>query len=107
MLTPNGDRAKLKPLKVHAPLVLKHLDAKVRVKMYIEDCLTVMAEGLKDIQEGVVDMYRMSTADGTETIILGEKYYPELRDLPDVYLSFPKAMEKLLAGKWAHIADLM
>lgn len=98
---------KLQPLVVQAPLVLKHLDAKVRVKMYIDDCLSVMAEGLKDIRDGVADMYRMSTADGTETIILGEKYLPELRELPDVYLSFPKAMEKLLAGKWAHIADLM
>lgn len=87
--------------------MLKHLDAKVRVGMYIHDCLSVMAEGLKDIQDGVADMYRMSTADGTETIILGEKYLAELRELPDVYLSFPKAMEKLLAGKWAHIADLM
>ncbi|KAH7050101.1 cytochrome P450, partial [Macrophomina phaseolina] len=85
-------------------LIFSELDEPARRKMYIEDCVSILGHGYQQFKQGL-DMYRMTTADGSEATVLNPRYLPELRNLGDEYLSFPKAIESLLAGKWAHIAD--
>lgn len=91
---------------VDCPLLMKDESAASREQQYTDDCLSVLKKGWGDFKAGL-DMYRMTTADGSETLVLNPKYLPELRALPDHYLDFTRAIEKLLAGKWAHIADMM
>lgn len=90
-----------------APLLFSQLDDKSRAEKYVNDCLSILKEGYASFKDDSLDLYRMTTADSTEVVILHPRYLPELRDLPDPYLSFAYAIEKHLAGKWAHIADNM
>lgn len=92
---------------IAVPLLFSQLDDKTRADKYINDCLSILKEGYASFKDNSLGLYRMTTADSTEVVILHPKYLPELRDLPDPYLSFAHAIEKHLAGKWAHIADNM
>lgn len=85
-------------------LLFGELDESSRRTTYIKDCISLLGHGYQQFKQGL-DMYRMTTADGSEAVVLHPKYLAELRELPDSHLSFSRAMEKLLAGKWAHIAD--
>ncbi|KAL1636501.1 hypothetical protein SLS56_001084 [Neofusicoccum ribis] len=90
--------------KLQAPLIAAHLDQKGREKKYLEDCLALLKEGYGKFKTGLA-MYRMTTADGSETVVLSSKYLDELKAMSDDQLSFNTAMEKLLAGKYCGIAD--
>lgn len=93
-------------VSVDCPLLMDDLKAETREQIYTDDCVSVLQRGWSEFKAGL-DMYRMTTADGSETLVLNPKYLPELRNLPDKYLDFTRAIERLLAGKWAHIADMM
>lgn len=93
-------------VSVDCPLLMDDLKAATREQIYTYDCVSVLQRGWSEFKAGL-DMYRMTTADGSETLVLNPKYLPELRNLPDKYLDFTRAIERLLAGKWAHIADMM
>ncbi|KAL1605327.1 hypothetical protein SLS60_004875 [Paraconiothyrium brasiliense] len=51
-------------------------------------------------------VFRMTTSDGAETVVISPQFLPELRKLPDTVVSFPKAIEELMEVKYTGlIAD--
>ncbi|KAJ4355937.1 uncharacterized protein N0V89_003962 [Didymosphaeria variabile] len=45
-------------------------------------------------------VFRMTTSDGAETLVISPQFLPELRKLPDTVVSFPKAIEELMEVKY-------
>ncbi|KAF4306203.1 Cytochrome P450 [Botryosphaeria dothidea] len=90
--------------KLQAPLIAGHLDQKEREKKFLGDAVTLLKEGYEKFKTGLT-MYRITTTDGLETVVLSGKYAAELKALPDDYLSFSKAIEKAMAGRYCGIGD--
>lgn len=90
--------------KLQAPLIASHLDQKEREKKYLQDAVTLLKDGYNKFKAGLA-MYRITTSDGSENVILNSKYLAELKAMPDNYLSFNKAVEKALAGRYCGIGD--
>lgn len=90
--------------KLQAPLAAGHLNQKERQKKFLGDAMTLIQDGYAKFKNGL-SMYRLTTSDGSETVILSPKYTAELKNLGDDALSFNTAVEKSLAGKYCGIGD--
>ncbi|EKG20098.1 Cytochrome P450 [Macrophomina phaseolina MS6] len=90
--------------RLQAPLLAGHLTQKEREKRFLEDAVTLMKEGYEKFKAGL-PMYRVTTVDGAETVILSSRYTEEIKALPDSHLSFAKAVRESMAGKYCDIAN--
>ncbi|KAF2144926.1 uncharacterized protein K452DRAFT_265384 [Aplosporella prunicola CBS 121167] len=90
-----------RPRALQAPLLRAELSEKERQKTYLTDSVSLLAEGYRKFKNGI---YRLTTTDGVESVILSAKYLDELKNASDDVVNFPAAINVLLAGKYSGIS---
>ncbi|OCL06822.1 cytochrome P450 [Glonium stellatum] len=71
-----------------------------RRNAYLTSASKLYRDGYKMFRDGV---YRITTADKYETVVISPKYLDELKRLPDEVLSFEKAIEEAQEAKYTNI----
>ncbi|KAK7554665.1 cytochrome P450 [Phyllosticta citricarpa] len=89
---------------VEAPLLASELDEGSRKKKFTFQCLDLLKDGYEKAKAGL-SMYRVTTADGREEVVLNHKYLKELKDLPDDCLNFIEAIKVSTVGDYSTITS--
>ncbi|KAH6875624.1 cytochrome P450 monooxygenase-like protein [Alternaria rosae] len=76
------------------PALSKSKDARTGLLKSVKE---IYIEGYKKFKDGV---YYMATSDGEEAVVIPPSLMPELRALPDDFLSFPKAVVRIMAEEY-------
>ncbi|KAK8247106.1 cytochrome P450 [Phyllosticta capitalensis] len=89
---------------VKAPLLASELDEGRRKKKFTFQCFDLLKDGYEKAKAGLA-MYRITTSDGSEEVLLNHKYLKELKDLPDDCLNFIEAIKVSTVGDYSTITS--
>ncbi|RAR08742.1 Cytochrome P450 [Stemphylium lycopersici] len=87
---------------VRAPLVFSEMDTKTRTNVWMTKCDEVLGAGYKMLKNGL-PMFRVTVDDGSEVLILNDRYLKELKMLPDSALNFAAAINSDLLAEYSHV----
>ncbi|KAH6633466.1 cytochrome P450 [Boeremia exigua] len=85
------------------PLVFPELDAKARAQKWFSECDKVVQAGHRLFQEKQISMFRATVEDGTETVVVSDRYINELKALPDSVLSVTVGVNEDMLSQYSHI----
>ncbi|KAK8169426.1 cytochrome P450 [Phyllosticta citrichinensis] len=89
---------------VKAPLLASELDEGSRKKKFTFQCLELLQDGYERAKAGL-SMYRVTTSDGSEEVLLNHKYLKELKELPEDCLNFMEAIRISTVGDYSTITS--